>query len=462
MHDLKIQFIISLFVFLYLGGVAQSQSSADWDRVALLYESEKSFQWVRKWKGMLHEVHDIEIVLASQNDVVKGWCSYVKSKDTLFLEGTLDGQNLKLLESNKNGDLTGNIYAVLKNNEFEGEYRNKRDTYSWSLFLSEQSEGLNFASIKNLFYLRQYRNVEQGKELDLILTARNQNTISGVLYFLNRSVAYDCKGFKVRDFEYEMQLADFSGTHMGTAYLSTFPGNQKIIFNPKSSGSFNIPISMYAESTLEWLKHSSYESMIEVSYPKMEDNHFDDFAGKITSDWFESLTDLCEDEKIKSTFKESDWRNAVLGSSWFEPYFLSKTMVSGCFIMTNNRTVPKFDYLPITFSLEKEKDIDIRDEFKNNKRLDEIIFAEREKMKKTSSNDYHKLYNEWLLNQKFESLVITNGGIVAFSEYDIRFGLQKIFIPTGVPQGVETIFYFKKISKLKWRERKDRKKYLRK
>ncbi len=432
MHNLKLQYILSFFVFLLLGGVAQSQSSADWDRVALLYDSEKSFQWVRKWKGMLHEVHDIEIVLASQDDKIKGWFSYVKSRDTLFLEGSFDGQNLKLLEYNKNGDHTGNIYASLENNEFEGEYRNKRDTYSWLLYLSEQSEDLNFASIKNLFYLRQYRNVEEGKELDLILTARNQNTISGVLYFLNRSIAYDCKGFKIKDFEYEMQLADFSGTHMGSAYLSTFPGNQKITFNPKSSGSFSIPLSMYAESTLEWLKHSSYESMIEVSYPKMQNHHFDEFAGKITSDWFNSLTNLCEDDKIKSNFEESDWRNAVLGSSWFEPYYLSETMVSGCFIMTNNRTVPKFTYLPITFSLDKEKEIDIRSEFKNIKKLEEIIFTERKKMKKTDSNEYNNLYNEWLLNQGFTSLVMTNGGIVAFSEYDIRFGLQKIFIPAEV------------------------------
>src|SRR5690606_21296198 len=138
---------------------------------------------------------------------------------------------------------------------------------------------------------------------------------------------------------------------------------------------------------------------IEVSYPKMQNHHFDEFAGKITSDWFNSLTNLCEDDKIKSNFEESDWRNAVLGSSWFEPYYLSETMVSGCFIMTNNRTVPKFTYLPITFSLDKEKEIDIRSEFKNIKKLEEIIFTERKKMKKTDSNEYNNLYNEWLLNQ---------------------------------------------------------------
>lgn len=424
-------FLISGVLFFNIS-LLFSQSSSDWDKVASLYESEKPFQWVRKWQGMLHEVHDIEVVLASQNHVVKGWLMYQKSRDTLFLEGDFDGEQFRLLESSKTGDFTGTIELTLKGNDLEGEYSNKRNSYSWSLFLSEQSEGLSFSSVKNLFFLRQYRNWEEGSELDLILTARNQNTISGILYFVNKSIALDCKGQKVNNYEYTIHLTDFAGKSCGTAHLSTLPGNQKLIFYPHSAEPMVVPISMYSELTLEWLKYSSYESMIEVSFPKVANEYFNDYAGKITSEWFESLTHLCKAEGVKQEFDEGDWRNAVLGSSWFEPYYLSKTLVSGCFIMTDNRTSKKFSYIPVTFSLEKNRDIDVWYEFKNEKRIEEIILAERKKLLREKGSEYNELFNDWLAGQEFRNLVVTNGGIVAISEYDIRFGLQKIFLPAEV------------------------------
>lgn len=439
----------SLFLFISLFfnlPVMSSQSSADWDRVASLYESEKPFQWVRKWKGMLHEVHDIEIVLASQNEVVKGWLMYQKTRDTLFLEGRFDGQKFKLLESNKAGDFTGTIDVTLKGTDLEGEYSNKRNSYSWSLFLSEQSEELSFATIKNLFFLRQYKNREEGRELDLILTARNQNTISGILYLADRSIALDCKGKKIDDFEYSIHLADFAGKSVGTAYLSTLPGNQKLVFNGNSGNPMTIPVSMYGESTLEWLKYSSYESMIEISFPKMTNEYFNEHVGKITSEWFESLTTLCGEESIRREFDEGDWRNAVLGSSWFEPYYLSGTLISGYFIMTSNRTSRKFSYIPVTFSLEKNREVDVWDEFRKEKRVEKLILSEREKIVKEDNSEYNRIFNEWLAGQEFRNLVVTSGGIIAISEYDIRFGLQKLFIPAAVLK--KEIKSFSKLRKL--------------
>lgn len=421
-------FIITLLVILSV----RAQSSREWDRIASLFENEKAIGWSGKWSGFINEVHPVEIVLGEQNSEIKGWLTYMTSKDTLFLEGRKNGDNLFLLEYNQYGDYTGSIVGSVQNDRIEAEYKNKNETLIWPVYLKPYTITAPLPKVEMYHYIRQYVNNESSTGLNLTITARNPSTLNGFVYLRNSSLFFACKGFVIDKDKYSLIFYDFTGKARGNAILIVFGNSAQVTFLNKENDSLSVTLSLRNHYDLEWNHYASYEAMVEISYPSSNSPEFRSYIMGQSEEWFNQLKQGTRNTYTDDFAEDSERRNAVLGSAWFEPTLADDQILSGYLIQVNNRMQPKYQYQAVNYLLVQKQNFDVWTELKSRKKVEELIRNEKEKLVKKEGDKYSIEFNQWLEGQSFDILVVSNGGLLALSEYNPKFGLQRILVPKEV------------------------------
>lgn len=412
--------------------LSSAQSSSEWDNLSMLFENEKSLTWSGKWAGFINEVHPVEIVLGEQKSEIKGWMTYQSSKDTLFLEGRKNDNTFYLLEYNRFGEHTGSIVGNVTSNQIEAEYKNKNETLVWPINLTSFEITNPVPKVESPHYNRQYVNNDPSTGLNLTITSRNATTLNGFVFLKNSALFFSCKGFKADENKYSLVFYDFMGKVKGNAILILFGNSAQITFLNKENEKLDVTLQLKDNYGLEWKHYASYETMVDVSYPSTHIPELNSYIADQTNEWFAKLKQGNRNSYSDEFAAESERRNTVLGSAWFEPTLIDEQLFSGYMVQINNRIAPKYEYQVFNYSLLQKQHLDIWNELKSRKKIEDYIKNEKARLEKKGESNYNNEFNKWLALQSFDTLVVSNGGVLALSEYNPKYGLQRILVPRDV------------------------------
>ena len=426
----KISSFFGLVVFV-LGSCfcLKAQTAASENTVYSFFPKQKKIQWIEHYIGQIDGTNDIAVTLAYDGKSCKGLLVYLKSGEQLRLDGVLKGNELKLLEVNQNGVISG---------EFEGYIHGKNILLDWSnidnslgsdVFLTRVQKGeIKPKSIGYRKWLRHYEGIIFGSQVDLFLQHDGQNGLKGMAYFENENKSYNLDG-EIFDFDnLDLAIKDES---------SELKGNLQGVFKEENEISANfyindqrIPTIFTAEKSLkiDCIAYADYVTNYDISFPITANISFNRWMEKITSQWVNDCRKHAFEVRKVNNKSEPNLRSSVRAYAWSDVDFFDDHLISG-FLTFENTWTKGLAGKPFNFDFKKGKEITLEDIFDEGFDRSAIIADQL-----NEEIDQHKLYSDfefrkWLSSQDFSYFLIHKDGLAFCTEFNSIYGRQKVKIP---------------------------------
>ena len=170
--------IISLFFTTVLS--AQDMK----EQVRQLFAEGTTLKWLEHYRGRINDINDVAMTIGFDGHHCKGYLYYLRSKDRLKVEGTIQDTVLNLLEYNSQGVQTGSITGSIK--DFDGIaalWQNYDKTLSEELkMLTAVREPRYPGYCGDNKWIRHYSGDFKDGKVDILLVRGNNGLLKGTLY----------------------------------------------------------------------------------------------------------------------------------------------------------------------------------------------------------------------------------------------------------------------------------------
>jgi hypothetical protein len=396
--------------------------------------------WVAKaqewnFKGYLSDFHEVSVYLAmDEGEQLRGWLLYKDLEDSLFLEGFKRGDEWIFMEYNGEGLPTGTYYLEMNYGKLEGYYRDRRERFEWRVELWSHRSALPSPLVS--YPILYFSKPGKSGDVTLLLHHRNKEYATGWLFLYNQEMLYEVRGELNPQGEYLLEVSSLKGGTQGYAVLRSFSDHYSLQMDFLDPA-FAHPLEERLNLRQAVLATSGYGLLSEIFIPVLPKEGLSNEMQRVSESWFQEL----QRSARRLDFGDPDNRHSILGSGWFEICKVSEDIFSGFFVLTNNNQAPRYETIPLTFSFGKARPVVLADHFKEGS-LDKYIGNYKKHL--SIDEDKSDAYYQWLMSQKFEDLVLSDGGILLLSEYHPIYGLKKILITN-----VEMKKALKRFSKLR-------------
>jgi hypothetical protein len=370
------------------------------------------------FNGYLADFHEVSVFLSVEEEgQLNGWLLYTGLGDSLFLEGFRRGAEWIFMEYNKEGIPTGTFHLEMNYGKLEGYYRDRRELFEWSVELWSHRSSLPQPAPR--YPISYFSNGNKKGALSLLMHHRNDEYVTGWLQMQGETLC-DFRGELNSQGEYLLEVSTLEGKARGFAVLRFFEDNyalQMEFSDPDQSQ----PLQEHLHIKQTVWAVSGYGLLSEIAVPMLNRAGLGEELQRATESWFGDLQSSAK--QLDSS--DPDSRHSILGSGWFEISKVNERVFSGYFVLTNNHIDPRYQIVPLTFSLDKSRSMTLTSHFKEGG-LDQFINPY--KALSLGENGPSTPYEQWLHAQTFEDCVLAEGGLLLLSDYHPLYGLKKIYI----------------------------------
>lgn len=381
------------------------------------------------FQGVLNGIHQINISLGVSNGVCKGYYSYIGSKLTFQLEGNVDNNSFDLQELDQNLNVSAHILLHLKDNLLTGEWSHMEKEISFPMS-ARKVENFSYAikDCQNNSWQKIYYGVLENNNISIRLTKEadsdlfvNMNIANIPFDFVSSCETAECRFFK-QDFGNQTGLfEELEFRRIDSSFL-----NITLI---KSDRSKKL-VSLRLDETLDYdcIDYSSYVSRYDLIYPKLKNLFFNKHISAIVKQWENKVAVQIDSvESINPGVIPSD-RFTFEANGWVDILHFENKLISGIFTFQNNWS-RKSEQIPFSFDLRNNKEIEIQNVFKSSFDYKSFLNTYIEEQKKNYLPFQEKYISEWLKNENFDNLTMTDDGIILSSSFSNIFGTQYISLP---------------------------------
>jgi hypothetical protein len=390
--------------------------------------------WTKYYKGRLDDMSDIALTLSSNAGNCTGQITYLRSKETFRLEGTLKKDTLLLNELDAKAAVSGHILGFLKKNKITATWRNFDERIGGlTLKLSETEKEANEPSFcGNNKWIQYYRGIIDNDEVDILLQKNSDNEVRGTGYAHKENVTYALKGV----WEEAANTLELTFKHPETnrktgTFKGKFRNNDEIIGNfvtyPKAGKVF-ATFSKDDGLSVGCMDYADYTTLYDVLYPKTKSEEFNTWIEKIVYDWVNRIKETVQQAKGTSNENTPNLRAIARAYTTSTVEFYSQDLISGYLIFNNSwENAPQEQTMNYDFTAKKE--LLLSDIFKQG--YDYQTFIKEYTAKEVLKN---ALYNQgdfktWIESVGFPNFSILRDGLKLSTPTNGIFGRQSVTIP---------------------------------
>ena len=423
--------VFGLVVFL-LGACfcLNAQTTATEKTVYSFFSKQKKIKWIEHYKGKIDGTNEITITLAFDGKSCKGLLVYSKSGERLRLDGVLKSNELKLLEVDQNGIISGEFEGYIQGKNLILNWSNVDNTLGSDVFLTQiKNEELTPKSGINQKWIRYYEGDVFGSKVDLFLQHDGENGLKGIAYFENENKSYNLIGDTYDVDNLEITIKDDQNNLKGTLQGVFKEGNEISANFYINAQRTPILFLIKKELKVDCIEYADYVTNYDIAFPKTSNLSFNRWMEKLTSQWVNDCRNHSfEVRMVVNTAIKPELRSSVRAYAWSEVDFFDDHLISG-FLTFENTWTKGLNGKPFNFDFNKGKEIALEDIFKEG--FDRSAFIANQLNEKI---DQHALYNDyefrnWLSKQDFPYFLIHKDGLAFCTSFNSIYGRQKVKIP---------------------------------
>jgi len=412
----------------------KGQEAPIWqEELTELFDEGDSIYWVKKFIGSKNNLFTFQIYLASNGDYVRGWYCYDGSKDTLRLEGMLDGKTLYLEEWYTKGQDCGFFKGEFDGSRFQGIWAGSTVAESMTCIFGER--GSDIPPKSNPVFLN--------FKTDHPRWIAKWQVYTDYLYCFQGVVVTQDKSF------YQLKLIDIKENEEGTLIYSVVLLDK--YFNPAVKMKLNLKNNTGQVLSQEWesFQIKSNKVVLESSQQQEADFHQLKMIYQLPALDRQSSQLLIFSDTSCNLYErkryQPDQRAGIYSTAMFYPTFASKQQVSALFSVNTARENKNcIDQKSINW-VNKSKGLidlttDILDKTTWDREVNQFVDLHLEQIKSNKGNE-----PAWqqLKRKDFKHILLSDAGIVLAKDYDPVLGI--LFIP--VPKEM-VLYHFDKKSQV--------------
>ena len=425
----KVLSVFGLVFFLSIVCLSlNAQTTASEKMVYSFFSKPKKIKWIEHYRGKFDGANDIAMTLAYDGKSCKGLLVYSKSGELLRLDGTLKGNELRLLEVDQNGIISG---------EYEGQIEGKNMLLTWSnidntlgsdaFLIQVQKEELNSKPEVNQQWVSYYEGNIFGSKVDLFLQHDGKNVLSGIAYFFDENRSYNLVG-EIFDFDNLDITIKNDQNKLKGKLQGVFKDGNEIAANFYKSG-HRTPTNFLIRRTMkiDCIEYADYFMSYDISFPKTSNLSFNRWMEELATQWLNNCRKQAFEFRGMNLEKKPELRSAVRACAWSDVDFFDDQLISGVLTFENTWT-DGFEGEPFNYDFKKGKKITLKDIFKEGSDISAIIANQLNE--EISQHLFYKDYEfrNWLSKQDFPYFLIHKDGLAFCTSFNSIYGRQKVKI----------------------------------
>lgn len=419
--------VITVLALISLQTVIYAQPS-EADDIKTLFENPDKVWWVRHYKGLVNDMHDISITLGFDGDEYHGYATYLRSKTRFQLYGK-SGTKFKLYEIDQSGKVSGILQGSVSPQLLKANWHNYQNTVGVSMRLTKtDANDKELISYGHNKWTKNYEGNYMGKPTHLLLQHYTEGQYKGFFYMTHENKTY------------QVEATQQAGEDRVYLHLINEKNEKKARLDCRNMGANRVDCTLRSDEGIfsSQLKHTQtintqgielmdYAIVMDVTYPYIE--NADDFNAIIYQQydkWLKKNRSQTVKEKRK-TKENPDNRAMMRAYGWYDIEYLSPKYVSLRLYYVDNWS--DYEEIVWTYDLENQKTLQPEDLFVDDSGYAEFV---REYITKTLKRhpDYKdEDYSKWVEKESFEFFSLRHEGINFSTKYNPIYGVRNVTVP---------------------------------
>lgn len=388
-----------------------------------MFDELADLEWIRSMDGTVNDLHPIEVSLGYDGSAYKGKLTILDDNSAFDLIGEMDGDRLVLQEIDSEGLHTGYLIGALEDDRFTGQW--------WSTDMSRSADLRLMESdlvILKIFKPRMLKleGMAGEERFDCILMAETTGVISGTWQRENECIRMigQCEDLLCTSLELVASEGEMSGTHVFLSMENdkTFRVDVDNVGIPQYG-----KVEIVDDVKLHRRAKSDYSTIIDFTYPEIDDGNFNTWIEGRFSDWFDATLSYFAQED--GAGPESRWSQSASG--WMDVFLYTDHLVSGL-ITYYNPERKNYDREYFIYSTDEARELTLEELSKKDRNL--------------LTELQNKIHIDGVSSNEFIYPVLTRSGFFVCTEFDAVEGDYSAMVSyDAVEKAVKRKAFFTKL-----------------
>ena len=422
-----ILYILFLEIIIAFGGFAKVNGQTNTkSQVAAMFPPNTRDLWINYLSGTIDDLHVVDMIIGTDGHSCKGLYTMRNSGITFTFEGDDNDHQLKLVELNNEGRLTGFLYGRYDGQSFDGLWMNTKKNLSLPFKLSFVNSFIDYKGLatdrcqwyqcfsgkvdnknvklainreKELYTCQVWQ--DDRKNVDIILGRKE-----GVTTCLDLNMAKTVLNDKIAIID--------------TSNISKL----EIKFRDNNGNETSTTLKSERRLDFETYEYADYLSRLECVRPILNHKKFDPWIEEKLIDWLDETISKLKATNPKNIGTYERWTQ--LFSGWVEVDLYIDDVISGTIYMQSSQT-PKTEKIPFIYDLKSNKEIEIETLF--NEDFDSKDYFKHALPAKKKEVKWKPDVKTWVDGQKFSHVTLKDNGFCFKTDFSTIYGEKEIIIP---------------------------------
>ena len=419
--------VIIILVLTLFQTVIYAQSS-EADEIKTLFEDQGKVWWVRHYKGLVNDMHDINITLGFDGEEYHGYATYLRSKTRFQLYGKA-GTKFKLYEIDQSGKVSGILEGRVSPQLLKVNWHNYQNTVGVSMRLTKaDADDSELTSCGHNKWAKNYEGNYMGKNTCLLIQHYAEGEYRGFFYIAQENKTYHVEGTqKLGEDRVYLHLMNEKNEKKGRLDCKEMGANRVDCTFRNDEGVFANQLTHIQTVDTEGIELMDYTIVMDVTYPKIKSKEsFNAIIYQQYDKWLQK--NRSQTAKESKHIKENPDNRAMMRAyGWYDIEYLSSKYVSLRLNYADNWT--DYEEIVWTYDLESQKTMQPEDLFLENSGYAEFVREYIMDVLKKYPEYKDEDYSKWVEKENFEFFSLRHEGINFSTKNNPIYGVRNVTVP---------------------------------
>jgi len=418
--------VITILVLTSLQISYAQQVSAE--ELKLLFENPNKVWWVRHYKGLVNDMHDVTMILGFDGEVYHGYATYLRSKTRFQLYGKA-GTRFKLFEVDKSGKVSGILQGNLSPQLLKANWHNYQNTVGVGMHLVKAaSDDSELTKCGHNKWTKNYEGNYMGKPTRLLLQHYTEGEYKGFFYIAHENKTYHVQGTQQSgEDRIYLHLINEKNEKKGRLDCRDMGASRVDCTLRNDEGIFSSQLMNKQTVNTQGIELLDYTIVMDVTYPniKKQDN-FNAIVYQQYDKWLKK--NRTQTTKAKRKTKENpDNRATMRAYGWYDIEYLSSKYVSLRLSYVDDWS--DYEEIVWTYDLENQKTVQPEDLFLADSDYAGFVRNYITDVLKKQPDYKDEDYSKWIAKENFEFFSLRHEGINFSTKYNPIYGARNVTVP---------------------------------
>jgi len=423
-YILYILFFELVFAF---GGFAKVNGQVNTkSQVAAMFPPNTRDLWINYLSGTIDGLHVVDMIIGTDGHSCRGLYTLRNSGVTFTFEGDDHDHQLKLVELNNDGRLTGFLYGRYDGQSFDGLWMNAKKNLSLPFKLNFVNSFADFkgAVTDRCQWYQCFSGKVDNKNVTLAIN-RDKELYTCHVWQDDRKNVDIVPGksegtFTSLDLDISKTVFNNKVAVIDTSNLS------KIEIKYKDTKGNETSTSLKSERRLEFVtyEYADYLSRLECVRPVLKHKKFDPWIEEKLVDWLDETVSKLKASNPKNIGTYERWTQ--LYSGWVEVDLYLDDVISGTIYMQSSEQ-PTTEKISFIYDLKNNKEVPLQslfnEDFDSKDYFKKVLLAKKKELK------WKPEVKSWVDGQKFNYVTLKDTGFSFKTDFSTIYGEKEIIIP---------------------------------